>query len=97
MKLPSNPQIPNAQPELLRLLRDITNQINAITEGNAYAHHGAMTAAPVSGTWAQGDEVKNSAPAEAGTAGSKYVVTGYICVTSGTPGTWKEMRVLTGA
>lgn len=96
MKLPVNPNIPQAQVELTRLLRDITKQVNAITEGNAYAHHGAMTAAPTTGTWAIGDVVKNSAPAEAGAASSKYVITGWICTVSGTPGTWLEMRVLTG-
>jgi hypothetical protein len=91
MKLPTNPR------ELdLRLLRDITNQVNAITEGQAYAFHGAMTAAPTTGTWNQGDMVKNSTPAEQGTAGSKYVVTHFICVASGTPGTWVSCRALTG-
>lgn len=96
MKLPSNPQIRTVQPELLRLLRDITNQLNAITEGNAHAHHASLTAAPTTGTWNIGDEVKNSAPTEAGVASSKYVITGWICTASGTPGTWLEKRALTG-
>lgn len=97
MKLPANPALPNESPDLMRLIGKINQQVNAITEGNASAFHTAVTAAPTTGTWAQGDVVKNSAPVEAGTAGSKYVITGYICVTGGTPGTWKEMRVLTGA
>lgn len=96
MRLPPNPGIRTVQPELLRLLRDITNQLNAITEGNAYAYHGAMTAAPTTGTWNIGDEVKNSAPSEAGSASSKYVITGWICTVAGTPGTWLEKRCLTG-
>ena len=91
MKLPTNPR------ELdVRLLRDIVNQVNGIAEGNASSFHGAMTAAPTTGTWAIGDEVKNSAPAEAGAVSSKYVITGWICTASGTPGTWLEQRVLTG-
>lgn len=96
MKLPTNPTIANVPPDLLRLIGRITAQINGITEGNASAHHTAATAAPTTGTWNRGDVVKNSAPAEAGTAGSKYVITGYICVAAGTPGTWLQQRVLTG-
>ena len=97
MKLPANPTLANVSPDLLRLIGKITQQLNAITEGNAAAVHNSATAAPTTGSWAVGDVVKNSAPAEAGAPGSKYVITGYICVTAGTPGTWKEMRVLTGA
>ena len=48
------------------------------------------------GTWAQGDVIRNATPAEAGSAGSKYVVTGWICTASGAPGTWLQCRVLTG-
>ena len=55
------------------------------------------TAAPSGTTPALvGDEIRNSAPAELGTAGSKYVIRGWICVTAGTPGTWLPMRLLTG-
>lgn len=95
-KLPQNPQIQNAQPELLKLLREITNQVNAITEGQSYAFHGAMTSAPTTGSWAVGDMVKNSSPTELGTTGSKYVITHFVCVASGTPGTWVACRSLTG-
>lgn len=91
MKLPSNPSANDA-----RLLRQICQQVNGITEGQAYAVHNAATAAPTTGTWNIGDTVKNSAPAEAGVAGSKHVITGWICTVAGTPGTWLEMRVLTG-
>ena len=41
------------------------------------------TAAPVAGTWAVGDIVFNTAP----TAGGFI---GWVCVTAGTPGTWKQ-------
>ena len=40
------------------------------------------TAAPASGTWRRGDRVWNTAPSASGTLG-------WICVTAGTPGTWK--------
>lgn len=52
--------------------------------------------APVAGTWTRGDRVFNNTPAEAGSDGSKYVITGWICTLGGTPGTWLEMRTLTG-
>jgi hypothetical protein len=53
-------------------------------------------AAPTAYTWAVGDRVQVRNPIEEGTAGSKYVTTGYICITAGTPGTWVPQRVLTG-
>lgn len=56
----------------------------------------SAAAAPTGGTWAVGDKVWNSAPAEAGGAGSKYVIIGWICTVAGTPGTWLQMRTLTG-
>lgn len=96
MKLPNNVDFPGLPIGLIRYLRDIARQVNGITEGHGYAFHGAMTAAPTTGTWNIGDTVKNSAPAEAGGAGSKYVIIGWICTVAGTPGTWLEMRTLTG-
>lgn len=96
MKLPNNVDFPGLPIGLIRYLRDIARQVNGITEGHGYAFHGAMTAAPTTGTWAISDVIKNSAPSVAGAAGSQYVVTGWICTVSGTPGTWVEMRTLTG-
>ena len=43
-----------------------------------------------------GDEVRNSVPAEAGTAAAKYVTYGWICTVEGRPGTWVPLRYLTG-
>ena len=45
------------------------------------------TAAPTTGTWAVGDKVHNTAPV----AGGKI---GWVCVTAGTPGTWKAFGVI---
>jgi len=78
------------------LLSQTNGQINLLTEGTLAAVHNARTAAPTTGTWAQGDVIRNATPAEAGSAGSKYVVTGWICTASGAPGTWLQCRVLTG-
>jgi hypothetical protein len=63
---------------------------------NRLAAYNSATTAPTGNTWAAGDIVRNSAPAEAGEAGSKYVIIGWICTVSGTPGTWLAMRTLTG-
>jgi hypothetical protein len=76
--------------------RQIAQQVNALSEGAISANYNAQTAAPTTGTYAQGDTIKNSAPVEAGAASSKYVVIGFVCTVGGTPGTWLQMRVLTG-
>lgn len=81
---------------LYDVFRAIAAQLNGVSEGRIAAATSATTAAPTAGTWAQGDFVPNSAPVEAGTAGSKYVIDGWRCVASGTPGTWVQRRSLTG-
>lgn len=45
------------------------------------------TAAPSSGSWSRGDRCWNTTPSAAGAPG-------WICVTAGTPGTWKPMADL---
>ena len=52
--------------------------------------------ATTTGTWNKGDRIYNTAPSELGTGGSKYVIEGWQCITGGTPGTWVQMRYLTG-
>lgn len=94
-KLNVTPRV-NVDAETARWYREIANQVNAISEGRIVGFYTAATAAPTTGTWAQGDFVKNSAPAEAGSALSKYVIFGFVCVTAGSPGTWVQCRVLTG-
>lgn len=54
------------------------------------------TAPPSSGTWKRGDIRYNTEPSEIGSDGEKYVVLGWICVSSGEPGTWVPIRTLTG-
>lgn len=77
------------------LRKQVENQVNALTEGRLSAIHNAMTSAPVSGDYAVGDFVKNSAPSEIGLIGSKYVIDGWVC-TSISPLTFVEKRFLTG-
>lgn len=81
---------------IAQIVREIQGAVNLLAEEKLAAHYGATTAAPTTGTWAKGDRVRNSAPSEAGSSPNKYVILGWVCVDSGTPGTWKEMRALTG-
>ena len=76
--------------------RQVAQQVNNLSEGMISASYNALVAAPTTGTWAQGDFIKNRTPTELGAAASKYVVIGFICVASGTPGTWLQARTLTG-
>lgn len=78
------------------LFRNFAQQLNGISEGSITAKTNADTAAPTAGTYYQGDYVTNKTPTEQGTSGSKYVILGWVCVASGTPGTWVQHRGLTG-
>lgn len=64
------------------IVRQIQDQLNALTEGRAGAYHGSMSGAPTTGEWVRGDWVKVTAPSSGG-----YF--GYVCTASGSPGTWK--------
>lgn len=86
----------NVDAETARWYREIAQQINMVSEGRLAGFYAATTAAPTTGTWAKGDELRNSAPAELGAASSKYVIRGWMCVAAGTPGTWVQQRFLTG-
>ena len=100
MKLDVFPRFPADRAQMERKLTDLfraTNvQVNQLTEGTVSAVHSASSAAPTAGSYAVGDFVRNSAPAEAGTAGSKFVVMGWLCTVGGTPGTFVPCRALTG-
>lgn len=55
-----------------------------VTPNDATISYG--TAAPVAGAHKVGDTVYNTAP----TAGGVFC---WVCVTAGTPGTWKEVAI----
>jgi hypothetical protein len=76
----------------------LTTQLNQLSEGQVVAATNAATAAPTGSAvnYNQGDFIRNSTPVVAGTAGSRYVVMGWVCVAAGAPGTWAESRTLTG-
>lgn len=77
------------------LAREHGDMLDALVAGKISATSLA-TAPPTGGIWSAGDFVRNAAPAELGTAASKYVVLGWVCTVSGTPGTWLQCRTLTG-
>lgn len=86
----------NEDAETTRFYRQLAYQINAISEGLMAGSYTARSSVPTTGTWAQGDEVKNSAPTELGIATAKYVIRGWQCVAGGTPATWLQQRYSTG-
>lgn len=96
MKLNTSPRAGVNNPDLQRELREHAQQVNALGEGRISGTYNAQPAAPTAGKFAQGDFVKNSAPAELGSAASKYVILGWINVTGGEPGTFLPVRALTG-
>ncbi|USE79481.1 hypothetical protein NDR89_23100 [Cupriavidus gilardii] len=71
-------------------------QVNAASEGMIHGATNATTAPPTTGEHQRGDFIRNSEPSELGSVGSKYVVTGWLCVVAGVPGTWVQCRALTG-
>jgi hypothetical protein len=99
MKLQTDPLLPSDPAGLSAVLRNLFRRtalaVNSMSEGRISAVD-SFSAAPAAGIWQQGDFVRNSAPAEMGTAGSKYLIYGFMCVASGTPGTWQQCRFLTG-
>lgn len=95
-RLNITPRVGVNDPVLQRELREHALQVNSLTEGRIAAVTNATTSAPTAGPHKQGDFVRNSEPTELGSGGSKYVVYGWVCVASGTPGTWVQSRFLTG-
>ena len=83
---------------MLEAMRLVEDALNRLSEGRIYQNYNAASAAPTGSTVAYqlGDIVRNTLPTELGAVSSKYIVWGFICVAAGTPGTWREMRVLTG-
>lgn len=104
MRIETDPRLPDNLPAMLRplvlrlydLFRKIASQLNGLSEGSIVAAYNAATSAPTTGTFQRGDQIRHSEPSEQGAPGAKYIITGFICVAGGEPGTWREMRSLTG-
>ena len=100
MRINTDPRLPqNEDPKALKqrlyeIHRDVSQQVNAMSEGLLSGASNAAAAMPTTGTYAKGDFVRNSAPSELGAASSKYVVFGWICTAA--PLTFVQMRFLTG-
>lgn len=94
--LQHDPKYKQLYVRLYELFRDIAVAHNNLAGGYLVGQDNRATSAPTTGSWSIGDYIRNSSPSEAGTAGSKYLVLGWCCTAAGTPGTWKQCRVLTG-
>lgn len=82
--------------QLTTALREIMQRVDLMSYGNLAGTRGTALVIPATGTAAVGDVITKANPVEAGAAASKYIIMGWVCVTAGSPGTWREMRVLTG-
>jgi len=87
-------------PALMReMMRVVEDMLNGIFDGRLHYRKSASSAPSASGdsdSYAVGDFVSNNDPQELGGAGSMYMIIGWKCIADGTPGVWREMRVLTG-
>ena len=63
MKVEESPRISLNDVGLVRWLRDTAQAINATSEGRMAGSHNAQIMAPTTGTYANGDYIRNSAPA----------------------------------
>ena len=100
MRLQEKPLLP-LDPSRLNVVLDqqffaIATKVNGLADGRLSQIDNARTSVPTTGTWAQGDFVRNSTPSELGAAASKYVIFGWLCTVGGTPGTFVQCRFLTG-
>lgn len=86
-RLPQNEDVRALKQRLYEVHRDVANHINARVDDRA-------ASAPTAGMFAVGDFVRNAAPSELGSAGSKYVITGWLCISS--PLTFVPLRAQTG-
>lgn len=96
MKLNTSPRLSTPDQALNRELVSHALLVNLLTDGRAAGTNNATSSIPTTGTYAVGDFVKNSAPSELGSVGSKYVIAGWMCVAAGSPGTLVQCRFLTG-
>lgn len=82
--------------KLKDIFRNLIIKLNGLSDGRISAVDNTATSIPTTGMYSVGDQVRNKAPAELGSAGSKYVVLGWVCVTAGSPGLFLPIRTLTG-
>ena len=80
------------------VVRAIARQVDGLTEGGISYKDNAVSSAPTSSavSHATGDWKWKLNTTVQGTAGSQYVTFAFLCVAPGSPGTWVELRGLTG-
>lgn len=88
-------------PALMReMMRNIEDAINRLSESRAYQKTNAASTDPATSgdgdAYTVGDFVPNNNITEQGSAGSMYLLIGWYCLADGSPGVWREARVLTG-
>ena len=93
-RLPNTDDVRSLKTRLYTLVRDIVTVLNGVAEGQISACTNAATAPPATGTYTPGDFVRNSAPAELGPTGARYVVEGWLCTAA--PLTFVQKRFFTG-
>ena len=82
--------------KLKDIFRTFALRLNSLSDGRISAVDNASPSIPTTGMYAVGDIVRNSLPVENGAAGSRYIITGWICTVAGSPGTLLPMRSFTG-
>lgn len=95
-KIPTNPTLSGDSLSLARRLTDLWSVLASTLNDLVDKSEVSATSSPTAGVHKLGEFVRNANPLELGTAGSKYIISGWICTAAGTPGTWLQARVLTG-
>lgn len=93
-RLPQDGNMGSLLRRLAELQRENAALVNAMAEGRIGGAVNATSAKPTTGSYAPGDIVRNANPSELGTAGSKYILNGWLCI--GAPLSFVEMRIPTG-
>ena len=76
------------QQNLTDVVFAIQTQVNALSEGKISARYQAASVSPTTGDYAQGDIVWNL-----GVSATGFV--GWVCITSGSPGSWTTWGAVT--
>jgi hypothetical protein len=76
--------------QVQKLMRQVSQQVNAITEGKARRYN-ASTVAPADGTGNPGDFVAKANIVASGPVGAQYVLIGWRCVSTGASTQWMEV------
>lgn len=93
-RLPQADDVRSLKRRIYELWRELVGQVNGMSEGAIRACTNAASAPPATGDYTPGDFVRNSAPAELGPPGARYVVEGWLCLAA--PATFVEKRFFTG-